>query len=299
MNPARFRWGVLFILVGGLLLLNNIGWLDWWVWGDILSLWPLILVAIGVEKIFARSHLEIISYLAPLALAGIVIWVAADSAVIDGVSFSDRGRSRYRIEEDDSLVGLVAKFQMDDCDLDVRPSRHYLFSTRHDGYGRPPSMDYDAYKDTGYLEVVAKKSWRIIRKGHRSSGGLDAYLTSETPLNIQCRGDDADMRLDCRELKVDKLQIISQAGNIKIYLGDKMEAIDVSLDGDDADFRLVLPGNSGLRVAGADVDLSQYLERLGLEDREGHFISTGYDTLRPQVNLEIDGGISHLSIDFQ
>ena len=54
MNPARFRWGILFILVGVLLLLNNIGQLSWDVWVDIANLWPLILIAIGVSLLINR-----------------------------------------------------------------------------------------------------------------------------------------------------------------------------------------------------------------------------------------------------
>ncbi len=88
MNPARFRWGILLILIGVLFLLNNIGTLDWWMWNDIWSLWPLILIAIGVEKIFTKTKFEVIAYLAPLALAAIVVWTAAESR--DGQGFAGR-----------------------------------------------------------------------------------------------------------------------------------------------------------------------------------------------------------------
>ena len=70
---------MLFILVGTLLLLNNVGRLDWWVWNDILSLWPLLLIAIGIEKIFQNTRLSFISYLSTVALVAVVLWAAIGS----------------------------------------------------------------------------------------------------------------------------------------------------------------------------------------------------------------------------
>ncbi|MCP4218875.1 MAG: hypothetical protein GY765_29855 [bacterium] len=53
-------WGVIMILVGGLLLLDNIGVdIDVWdfIWNVMGRFWPLILVAIGAKMIW-RHHNE-------------------------------------------------------------------------------------------------------------------------------------------------------------------------------------------------------------------------------------------------
>src|SRR5919197_5037441 len=39
----------LLIVLGGLLLLNNLGVLPWEVWGNLWRLWPLVLILVGLE----------------------------------------------------------------------------------------------------------------------------------------------------------------------------------------------------------------------------------------------------------
>ena len=129
MSPARFRWGILFILIGGLLLLNNLGVLPWWVWADILSLWPLLLIAIGVEKIFTRSRVEFIAYLAPVGLAVVVVWVAFGGLTAGDFRLIRRGDTyRYTIDRDPEVKRIKAVFDLDDTDIDLRNSGTRLFS---------------------------------------------------------------------------------------------------------------------------------------------------------------------------
>ncbi|HEX5416108.1 MAG TPA: DUF5668 domain-containing protein, partial [Chloroflexota bacterium] len=45
---------ILFIVVGSVLLLNNLGILTWSVWSSLAQLWPVILVLLGIELILGR-----------------------------------------------------------------------------------------------------------------------------------------------------------------------------------------------------------------------------------------------------
>lgn len=42
-------WPFLLMMVGVLLLLNNMGVIPWSVWADLIALWPLLLVFAGLE----------------------------------------------------------------------------------------------------------------------------------------------------------------------------------------------------------------------------------------------------------
>ena len=64
MTPSRLRWGLILIQVGILILLVNIGVFNWNFTIDLVSAIPFLLILIGIEKIFTRSRLEFISYLA-------------------------------------------------------------------------------------------------------------------------------------------------------------------------------------------------------------------------------------------
>lgn len=80
MSLTRFLKGSLIILIGVILLLNNLNILEWSVWYNILKLWPLLLISLGISLIFRKR----LSWLGPLViLLGIFIGIAVDYTGID------------------------------------------------------------------------------------------------------------------------------------------------------------------------------------------------------------------------
>lgn len=302
MSPARFRWGILFILVGVILLLNNIGELDWWVWSDILSLWPLILIAIGLEKIFSKSKAEVIAYLPILGLAAVVLWVA-----FDGLDDDDRYRTRsgrgyrYIVDMESDIEKVEAKFDLGDIDASLSSTGTRLFRARSSDWKWVPEVEFDRSGNVGQLEVSAERkrisNWmRIDKWGDRDD--WDLYLTNRIPVSMECIGDESDMILDCRALLLEDLMVDSEQGDIRIKLGELREIVKVMLKGEEADFRISVPAGIGVRVAGAGEDLSRYFEREGLVESGGVFTTEGYDTLKTKIEFDLSGDITQFALDY-
>jgi hypothetical protein len=302
MSPARFRWGILFVLIGGLLLLNNLNVLSWWVWSDILSLWPLLLIAIGVEKIFARSRLQFIAYLAPVALAAIVVWVAFGGFSTGDFRLIRRGDTyRYTVDMEPNVRNIKAVFDLDDTDIRLKDTGTRLFSSRSSGWRAVPRIDYDLSDGIADLDVsprVGGWSWLRI-DGRRWAGDWDVALSNKAPLDLTCYGDRADMTLNCQRLNLEKLLVDSRRGDVRITVGDLSEKVRIHLEGDNADFRITAPEGSGVRVSGAENTAANFLERLGMVETDGYYMTEGYDTLSPQIELDLSPEISRFSLDFR
>lgn len=58
LRPAPLIGGLALVVIGGALLLDRLGVLDVDVWGTVRSLWPLIIVAIGVFMLIERRWIE-------------------------------------------------------------------------------------------------------------------------------------------------------------------------------------------------------------------------------------------------
>ncbi|MDD4051945.1 MAG: DUF5668 domain-containing protein [candidate division Zixibacteria bacterium] len=293
MNPARFRWGVLFILAGVLLLLNNMDRLDWWVWADILNLWPLLLIAIGVEKIFTRTKAEFVAYLSSLALAGVIVWVAFSGANAYGTSDRDSEKA-----SDSKINTLVSRIEMKKNNLHLGGTTGRAYTARYGNRYRAPEVDYTVDGTTGKLTITDRQRWRWIQIGHRLSNALDIDLTESVPIRLTCEGETADMRLDCRDLMLEELTVSSESGRVGITLGRTVDRTKVSLKGEDADFRLTLPDNCALRVEGGNADIARFLNRIGLIGSGSTFTVEGYDTLSPKIDLDLSPDISQLTIDY-
>ncbi len=302
MSPARFRWGILFITVGVLLLLNNVGELDWWVWTDILSLWPLILIAIGLEKIFTKSKVEFLAYLPILGLAAVVFWVAFEG-YSGGDSFISRkgGAYRYTVAMESDINYIQAKMDFGDVDVTLNNTGTRLFRARSDGWRMEPEVTFDRNGDIGKLEVTATRrrlpNWiRIDKWGER--GDWNLYLTDRIPISLECTGDESDMTLDCRDIMLENLFVDSDAGDIRIQIGSLEDSVKVKLEGDRADYRLSVPAGCGLKIIGAGDELTGYFDREGLTETDGNFQSIGYETLSPKIELDLSGGLTQFALEF-
>lgn len=67
---------VLLIVAGVVLVLNNLGYLPWSVWGLLARLWPVVLIALGLDILFGRAVLRWAIGVALLALGGIAVALA-------------------------------------------------------------------------------------------------------------------------------------------------------------------------------------------------------------------------------
>jgi len=76
-RPPSVFWPLLFIGAGVLLLLSNLGYLPSQSWDALWRLWPLLLVALGVDQLIGRHSMigAIFSALFVLMLIGGVVVV--------------------------------------------------------------------------------------------------------------------------------------------------------------------------------------------------------------------------------
>src|SRR3990172_5801485 len=70
---------VILIGFGVILLLNNLGLLSWTIWDTLFRLWPVILIAIGLDILIGRRSLwgSLLSAALVLAILGGAIWLFA------------------------------------------------------------------------------------------------------------------------------------------------------------------------------------------------------------------------------
>ena len=75
MKGNRIIKGLTFLLIGTILLANTLEILEWSVWSNILNLWPLLIVSLGLSLIFRGKSL---SFVGPLIIfLGIIVGVGA------------------------------------------------------------------------------------------------------------------------------------------------------------------------------------------------------------------------------
>lgn len=298
MTPARFRWGMLLVLLGAVLLLHNLDMINSNFWEDFLIYFPIVLIAIGLEKIFTKSRLQFVSYLTSVALflGGLYLVWAGSTGGTDTNFFSS---TSYKAEADPTVKELRAELNLSDGDLTIRDATDDLVEGQFREFTHKPDITYAVENGVGNVVMNGGKR-RILGNAIRveTDAADDWYLSFSNlvPLSMECFGKNSDMHLNLSTTPLRQLKLEADQGTVYLKLGTLLPQVSVSLKGDNSEIRLRLPSDAGVRISG--VDDRDYLEQVGLNARDGVFVNDGYDTLKNKIEVNLDDRLGSLSIDY-
>jgi len=301
MTPARFRWGLLFILVGTLMLLAQADVLNLNFLIDFIYLFPFLLIAIGIEKIFAKTQLKAISYLTSVLLVGGALYVAFEgSGYSSDQSFFESGSICW--EADDERVDVIdADLKLGNANLTVRSASDDLFRARFGEWSLKPRSNLEIADGVAEITLSGRSLKRRFGDGTVGieTGHDDDWRVSfakDIPLSLKCKGSYGDVHLNLAANPVRDLHLDMDDAVIYVKFGCLEPEVRFTVVGDDAELRLRIPQEAGLQVSG--LDDPEYLQEIGLLDLDSVFATDGFDTASCQILVELEDRFRSLSIDF-
>jgi hypothetical protein len=290
MNPSRVRWGITLILIGLLFLANNLGEVSWWVWYDLLRLWPVLLIVVGLEIIVKRSKLQMLGYLSSVIVIAAFAYVVIDNRGSD----DDRGYGSFPSSRSEATVGYnnesTASF-----DVKFNDGRLYFNSG-----------------DDKLLRAVSENSRRDVRIAPNCSGSncsislspggkhwrnwvsvgsyenhWKCYIRPEVSGSYDLDLAGTELRFFAQELKVDKLAIKADHSDMVVRLGKQQTRSDVNVTGDNSDLDIYFPDSTGLRIEGTYPSQGD-IDALKLTDRGGYLANELYDRATTVYTLKSD-----------
>ncbi len=298
MTPARFRWGIILIQVGVLILLRNFGALGDSFWEDMLIWSPVLLIAIGVEKIFTKSKLQFISYLTSvfILLGGLTIAFASSWTDMDGGFFSE---VTYQRDYDPNVKKLHAQLKLKETNLTIRDSGDDLVYGRFDKFTRKPRVEYDLEGDQATISLTGQRHnylGGVVRVNIDESQDWYLRFSRDIPLDLECTGDGSEIHLNLSTTPLSRLNLEADDARIYLKLGDIEPLVHVVIRGEDSKVRLRIPVNVGLSVLGPGYDA--YLEKIGLTSSGDAYVNEIFDSSQTKVEIELDDRFDTFSLDF-
>lgn len=294
MTPSRLRWGIFWILVGLVMLANTQGWLSWWVWADLLHLWPVLLIAIGLELIVKRSKMQWLGYLSTLMIVGAFAWAVSQDHGwrLD----ADEWGSPWRGDTVDASV-LYAGQQRVALDLQFHDGRLYLdegsdklFRVRSQGSINAPSLKADETSPRPWISVRPSEARHEISRFFHikmDNNNWRSYLHSQVPATVELDLEDCDFRFDGRHIEVDTLKLVVDDCDLVLRLGDERRFNYIEVTGRDSDLFAYLPDSIGLKVEGIDPG-SSGMDRYDLVEADDFFVNDLYGQAVANYHIKCD-----------
>lgn len=296
MKPSTLRWGLLFIAIGMVFIFINLEYLDWDYWLDLLRWWPLLLIAVGIEMIFVRTRLKALAYLSPVILIGAMVWVGVenDGGRIHRQSFF----SSYKWQEeiDDAVEKIKATIDHGRSNMRIMRTAFNQASVRVDRFSRKPDVDYYVKDAVAFLEVNnrGRRGTSFVINSRDFRDDWRVSFSDDVPLELKSIGDGSDLNLNLETIPLEKITVENDNGYVYLKIGTLNPSVDISVVGDEAELRLKLPKEAGVKIIGDKY--SAYLEKLGYEALDGGFVSAGYEAAAVKILVTLDNNLGSLSI---
>jgi Domain of unknown function (DUF5668) len=297
---------LILILIGGLLLLQNLGLVSPEVWGNLWRLWPLVLVLIGLE--FLVGHR--VGALGVLGLMLIVVGGAAVWALTTATASPPSVQTRTLTQPTQGATQANVLVNYGAGQFEIGPLQggaadQLASMTFQAPAGVEPSVHYQVVDGVGQLQydVAGRGGWQAAAlpwaRGGRSQEDvpqMSVALMPSLPLSLTVRVGAADARLDLEQLKVSSLDCSVGASNAWI----RMPAAGMTtahVAGGATALTIEVPTGVAAQIqyrgglSTAAVDQTRF-PQVG----DGLFRSPDYETAANRVDLTIDSGLASVTI---
>ena len=289
---------IILIGAGLLFLLNNLGVISWSVWGGLFQLWPLLLVAIGLDLLIGRrSRLGslLVAALVVAALLGAIWysggWGAPAGALLGSQVISQPlgGASSAKVD-----IGMG----IGTLRLSAQPTPGDLVSG---SITQGPRDEIE--REFGVANGVATFRLHSVSQGMgalpigpASRGELvwDLRLNPSVPLDLKLSTGAGTATLDLSQLTLRSLDVNTGVGAATVTL-PRTSVLHANISGGVGETTIVIPAGVAARVK-ATAGIGQ-VHVLGSFERQGElYVSPGYAEADNQVELRISGGVGSITV---
>jgi len=299
MKIAKIRNGVILISLGIVFLLNNLGYVPWAVWFRIFSLWPVILIAIGIEMIFRKTPLSFLTILSPLLfMAAILGPTYFQSVELTGVY---RASETYRYAEDldTSVVKVTAIVQLRAGNLEISSGTEGLISAKLDYQKRKPitTCEYSGFDSSATIEIRDReRGWKGWSWRAWGTKDWEIKLTHRIPINLRIYTKATDGELDFSDLRVKNLNLETKAGNFDIKLGDLVDQMNGTIESDASRLHLLIPEEVGLKIENHSRLTSTSFSDLSILKFDNIYQTSNFEQAPRKVTLSLEGSVTRLVV---
>jgi hypothetical protein len=295
----RLFWPIILIGVGSILLLTNLGVIHGNPWTLIFQLWPVLLIALGLEILLGGSTgwRAVMSALLGLALVGGILWILIAQPAIPGLNFGASSLQTTTISEPLDGVesaridlsfgaGTSKVYALSDSNnliegqLQTYSSPNFSVSTSNDrativlGPG-PVSVPM-------IFPSVSEETWNV---------GLNSSATYQLDLNVGV----GQSTIDLTKLDISGGEIDGGVGTSELYLpGDGKYRL--AINGGVGTIRIYVPSDLAVR-AEVNGGLGSFNRLPEMQEvRDDVYETPGFSSAEDAVTLIIDGGVGSISM---
>jgi hypothetical protein len=306
MKTSHIFWGILFMCLGVLILLNNF---DWLVvnWSGILKLWPFIFILWGLSMLAKGTIVKNIVTGVVAMLIALTIFASFKSlscAIDDGFVFysddeeyvdGDWDINTYSADFSEGIKTVNLTFDAGAGTFVLRDTAAVLFNALTKG----KKDNYELYSsntgDEAKIRFKMKKN-RVRFKNGKLQNSVEMKLNSAPVWDINFDVGAASAEIDLSKFKVKKVDFDMGAASLHLKLGKPVDETKIIIDAGASSININIPEGTACEVRFDGALTSKSLDGFKKIDSDLYRTSNFYDATEKFV-IKIDSGVSSVDIN--
>ena len=298
MKASRLNWGLIFIIIGLVILGWSSGHLPFVAIIRLVEYSPILLIAFGIQLIFSRSKAPQLAYLSSLVIIVSAVWILMPywDQIRAGGMERNYGQLEQKIEHDVDALEIKADFSDRDFTLDDFRGRGAKLTYDHELLS--PEIIYDERDNMAFIKLNQQGNvWnKIFHKADLPRWKLD--VGSDMPLDLDLTSYKGYCYLRMADLYVRSLDLdCEKCYEIVLQFGDVIPSRPVNLDIEKSKLRIEIPREHSIVIRDG-AHMSSYLtDDLGFIEYGEDLISDSLALGGQALILNIGPGLRELEIN--
>ncbi len=291
--PSGLTWPIFLIGVGAILLLNTLGWLSWEIWSVLLRLWPVLLIAGGIDLLIGRRSAigRIIAAVLIIAVLGGSTWFALRypdrlSGEEQALQFPREGVESAEINVEMAVGDLKLETLSDTPEL--------LTGTVSLHRSEALEQRFTREDDRAELHLVASGSWYGPGVNFGPGYSWDLAVNEDVHLDLRANFAVGRARLVLADATVETLKTEMAIGETVLVL-PRAGDYTASVDGAIGSVVIHVPEGLGVRLR-SDAGLASVDVPEGYVKSGKTYQSANYAEAEHRVDLTVSVGIGSLEV---
>jgi hypothetical protein len=292
------------IVIGGLFLYAN--WRPGFdAWRVVGTYWPLILIFLGLGKIWDNTRAggspqRYSSGLSIGVLAFVVVMVALlwhGRSFSRAAGYSSEMRHTWKTLELGGAKKVRAEIEMSAGELTISAGSANLMDAKFDGLdgAGEPRVDYLQAGGEGELKISDDGTHSHVRYPRHEDTDWNLRFGAGAPLELKIDMGAGQGNLNLRGLPVTKLELNIGAGQVNADLtGERKEDLYADIEGGVGEAEIRLPRNVGVTVDASGGIGS--IDTHGLKHEDGRYVNDAHGKGGATIHLKVEGGIGHINL---
>ena len=278
--------GPLFLVgLGVMILLNNLGYVDWSIWATLWRIWPIFLIAAGLDLLIGRrsalGSLLVLALIVGVFAVGIwLAWqpVAGTPVESEALTLPLPGITQAQVQ-----IGRAAGA------LEIGPlssTTHLVEGTLGLRRGETALQEWEVRDGTAYFHLRNKGNTTTPQVGGRRDQWLwSIQLNERVPMALEVSGAAGQVHLDLERLMLDDLQMSLAVGQGTVIL-PRDGSLKAKISGAIGQVEVVIPRSQEARITFSTALVAREVPSAFRQEGDA-WVTPGYATAESRIDLEI------------